>query len=347
MPKISVIMSVKDAEQYIEHAVRGILRQTYRNFEFLITDDGSGDGTWKKLEAFAQTDDRIRLYRNEHSIGLPASLNALIDNAHGEYIARMDGDDMVMEDRFAMQLEVLDSGHADFCGTWHSAFGDQREAVVKFPVENEQIKTHLLFNNAISHPTVMLRSSLLETERYAVTGEYPEDYGLWQRISLRCRMYNIPRVLLRYRRHSGQSVAKRSRDQIEGSAELAVRYLDMRGIPASLEEKQVHARIRHRDPPETWDEVASTEAWLLKLVEHFRGRPLAQRAVAEQWYRYCLKSASKGVRAYRFFCRSPLRKIGDFSPWQKRSILLLGLLKVRYGSAFYSYLAARSPASRQ
>lgn len=347
MPRISVLMSVRNAESFVDESVNSIANQSYPDFEFLVADDASTDKTLNRLENLAKSDHRLRIFRNEKQLGVAASLNRLIDEARGEYIARMDGDDIAVSDRFEVQLPVLESGQADLCGGWVSAFGDQKESVVKFPVDDADIRAHLLFWNPINHPTVMMRRMLLGNDRYSEHAEYPRDYGLWQRLALKGRMHNVPRVLLRYRRHLGQTASTHSREQIEGAANLAIRYLDMLGIAASEREKFLHGRIRHRDVPASWQEVAETEAWLLKLAEWFEQNGFPKSVLADQWYKYCLKAASKGPRAYRKFRGSPLRRFGQFSGWQDKAVLFLGLLRVRYGSPFYRYLAVHSPAARR
>lgn len=346
MPRISVIMSVKDSERYLEEAVSSILCQTFGDFEFLILDDGSRDGTWDSLARISENDQRVRVFRNTTSTGLADALNSLIERASGEYIARMDGDDISSPTRFESQVKVLESGAADLCGSWICAFGDQKKSIVRFPVEDAKIRIALFFSNPISHPSVMVKRATIGDERYGADGEYPEDYGLWQRLSLRGRMHNLPKPLLWYRRHSSQTATKYSIEQIEGSCRLAVRYLDMVHIPASGEEKVLHGHVRHPAPPRDWEEVVRTEQWLLKLCDRYFSNPSAREVIAEQYYRYCLKAASRGPRAYRLFRRSRLRDMGEFQPWQERAILMLGLLRIRYGSRFYRFLAAHSPRAR-
>jgi len=339
-------MSVRDGERYLDEAVSSILCQTFDDFEFLDLDDGSCDGTWDSLARFSEKDRRIKVFRNKNSTGLADALNSLIERANGEYIARMDGDDISSPTRFESQVEVLQTGTADLCGSWICAFGEQKESIVRFPVEDEKIRTALLFSNPINHPSVMVRRETIGDERYGVGREYPEDYGLWQRLSLRGRMHNLPKALLWYRRHASQTATRYSVSQIEGSCRLAVRYLEMVNITASGEEKSLHGRVRHPVPPRDWGEVVRTERWLLKLCDRYYPSPAAREVIAEQYYRYCLKAASCGPKAYRLFKRSRLRHMGDFQPWQERAILMLGLLRIRYGSRFYRFLAAHSPRAR-
>ena len=104
-PKVSVLMSVYNGEKYLREAVESILNQTFRDFEFIIIDDGSTDSTNEIIRSYS--DCRIRLLENEENIGLTKSLNKGIDQCRGEYIARMDGDDVSLQQRFSKQLEYL------------------------------------------------------------------------------------------------------------------------------------------------------------------------------------------------------------------------------------------------
>lgn len=339
-------MTVRNNELFIEQSVRSILSQSYRDFEFLIVDDASSDKTYEKLQELACEDRRISLRKNESNVGVAGSLNLMVNEANGEYLARMDGDDIAIQDRFKRQLAVLDSGRCDICGGWVAAFGRQSRAVIKFPISDAEIRTQMMFFNPFCHPTIFMRRKLLNVERYDESMKHVEDYDLWQRLSASARMCNLPCVLLLYRRHDDQAWTRHSREQIDGSAKLAVRYLNYLGIKASDEERNLHARIRNPEPPKNWKEVVATERWLAKLSGEAERKQMALNVIADQWYRYCLKSASKGMRAYFLFYRSPLRRFGDFRLWQKMAILALGILRVRYGSSFYSFLVSHSPAGK-
>ena len=115
-PKISVVMPAYNAENYIREAIDSILAQTFRDFEFLIIDDGSTDHTVEIIRSYS--DSRIRLYQNERNMGVAATLNRGLDLARGEYIARMDADDISLPERFAKQAAYMDA-HPDVavCGS--------------------------------------------------------------------------------------------------------------------------------------------------------------------------------------------------------------------------------------
>src|SRR5882757_806020 len=116
-PKISVIMPVLNGGEYVAQAISSILAQSFQNFELIVVDDGSKDASAAIVSSFS--DPRIRLIRNPQRLGIPVSLNRGIATARGEYIARMDSDDISMPERLVIQHEFLELNPVvQLCGTW-------------------------------------------------------------------------------------------------------------------------------------------------------------------------------------------------------------------------------------
>ncbi len=203
MPKISVILPVYNCEDFILESVNSILIQTYNDFELIIIDDASTDSTVSVLEKIK--DNRIRLIKKKANTGYTNSLNMGLQLANGKYIARMDGDDISLPDRFKKQVQCLD-GNPDVavCGTWYQLSGT--DIVNRHPCESEDIKLALLETNSLGHPTVMFRKSVIEDLKlqYDPSMEPSEDYDLWVRIIRHNKIINIPEVLLYYRSHMSQ-----------------------------------------------------------------------------------------------------------------------------------------------
>lgn len=203
-PVISVLLPVYNAECYISEAIDSILTQTFADFELIVINDGSTDGTLEILQNYQEKDTRIRLFWRENK-GLVATLNEGIDLARGEWLARMDQDDIAMPHRFERQLQWLAQTHADICGSWSQFFGTSNQSILKHPQSDAAIKIELLFMSAFAHPTVIMKTALARQLRYDSAWEYAEDYDLWQRAAQAgWLMTNIPEVLLCYRQHSTQ-----------------------------------------------------------------------------------------------------------------------------------------------
>ena len=113
--KLSVIMSVYNSEENLSDSIESILNQTYKNFEFLIMDDGSSDNSSEILGEYAKKDNRVKIFKNSDNLGLTKSLNILISSSKGEYLARQDSDDISSKDRFEKQLNYLSLNNLDAC----------------------------------------------------------------------------------------------------------------------------------------------------------------------------------------------------------------------------------------
>jgi glycosyltransferase involved in cell wall biosynthesis len=201
-PKVSVVMAVFNGALYLRQAVASVCAQSFTDFEFIIVNDGSTDRTRQTLGEF--DDPRIRVLDQENR-GLIASLNRGIDEAQGEYIARMDADDYCMSERLQSQLEYLDAHPnialvGSFIATMDEA-GRPLAPVVRFPVEHEEIWAGLARRPWVfCHPAVMFRrAAALNVGKYDSAYRHAEDLEFFARLMSRYQAANLARVLLRYR----------------------------------------------------------------------------------------------------------------------------------------------------
>lgn len=208
-PKVTVLMPVYNAEKYVGEAIESILNQTFRDFEFLIINDGSTDNSLGIIESYK--DLRIKLVNNEKNLGLSHTLNKGIDLSEGEYIARMDADDISLPVRLEKQINFMDS-HLEIgiCGTWIEGFGDPELCGVwKAKKEHNELFCNLMFGSSFAHPSVMMRKTIL-MEYNALRYEHDycpcEDYRLWYLLLSKTQGTNLQECLLLYRRerNSGQ-----------------------------------------------------------------------------------------------------------------------------------------------
>jgi glycosyltransferase involved in cell wall biosynthesis len=211
-PKITVLMPVYNCELYIQQAVESILNQSYVDFELLIIDDASKDQTVSIIKMY--DDSRIQLIEKPLNTGYTNSLNYGLTIARGEYIARMDGDDISLPERFAKQVAFLDANpEVVLCGTSYKILGNDKH--ISIPENHEEIKLYLLKGNCIAHPTVMLRKKVLDefSMVYDTTKEPSEDYDLWVRLLSFGKLHNLQTVLLEYRIYNTQVSRKRAEEQ--------------------------------------------------------------------------------------------------------------------------------------
>jgi glycosyltransferase involved in cell wall biosynthesis len=207
MPKISVIMSVYNNESYLKDSIESILKQTYKNFEFIITDDCSTDKSASIISDYDESDERINFIKNKKNIGLTKSLNKMIDLARGEYIARMDGDDIAKKNRFKEQIEVMENNkNIDVLFSNVSLIDENNNNICSSfrPNSLYKILNLMEFINYIPHPTVMVKKTIFK--KY---GKYNSEYikgqdkELWQRlIKHEVNFFYLNKILLLYRIHS-------------------------------------------------------------------------------------------------------------------------------------------------
>ncbi len=200
-PKISVILSVYNGMPFLKYAVESILKQTYSNFEFIIVNDASNDGTLKYLKSLK--DKRIKIITNQKNLGLAASLNKALSIAKGEYIARMDADDISLPNRFKTQVEYLRANpEVSLCGCWVDLI-DKNGKVIgekRYPANDLELKNALKWYQPIVHPTFMATKKFYKSlNGYDTQFDYAEDYELLSRAIKNNKFANIPSKLFLWR----------------------------------------------------------------------------------------------------------------------------------------------------
>lgn len=346
-PRISVLMATYNESNHLAAAVESILGQSFADFEFLIADDVSTDDTWNRLQAFARRDQRIRLSRNERHLGLPESLNRLVDKARGAYIARMDADDIAVQDRFRRQLSVLDTDEADVCAGSFIEFPCKRPVVRGRAVDADEFRISVLFEWSIMHPTVMLKSDLLRRHRYRAELVPAADYDLWARLAPIARVVNLPDVLLLKRVHDQQISARYADRRMQATKRVQRLALEAAGICPTDRELELHAHIWLAEPPRSWGDLVETEQWISRLHDALGDGPGVRRHLARRWYYQCLKSTRFGTRTYGLFQRSPLSRLQPSSVSQRFALWALCLMRVPYESALYWRLVSLHPAAHR
>lgn len=232
MPEISVIMGTfNENKKQAAQAIDSILSQTFRDFEFIICDDGSGAGFYKWLRGYCARDPRIMLLRNEKNRGLAVTLNRCLGRASGNYIARMDADDISKESRLEKQASFL-GRHEEYALVGSSAYLTGRRGVWGVRrMEEAPRKESFLSTSPFIHPSAMVRREVIEGLRgYCESPRMlrAEDYDFFMRLyAAGYQGYNLQEALLQYR-EDAQAYAKRKyRYRIN---ECRVRYLGFRRL---------------------------------------------------------------------------------------------------------------------
>lgn len=250
MKLISVIMSVYNTEEkYLRTAIESILNQTYQHFEFLIVDDGSKSVCGKVL--YSYTDPRIRIIRNEKNLGLTKSLNILLDQARGDYIARMDADDISFPDRLEKQLTYMEQHtDVDVLATATVMYRKGEPIVFaglyrEYDQERSRIRLSLA-NISFPHPTVMFRSAFLSkwNLRYDETIRKAQDYNMWVRCAQKGNLFVLQEPLLIFRVHENQ-ISANAKDQERCAAYTKLYCLSQ--VCSEYTERQAELYIHMRD----------------------------------------------------------------------------------------------------
>ncbi len=246
---ISVIMSnYNTPEEYLRDAIESVLNQTYNNFEFIIIDDCSTDNSLDIIKSY--DDERIVILENEENLGITKSLNRGLSIAKGEFVARMDGDDICLPTRFKKQVEFLKNNKdVVVCGTWVELFGDgadvyNEKLVCKNIPNKEEFQIRLLFGNHtnIIHPTAMFKHDILDCNniKYDERYIYAQDYRMWISCSRVGECANVPQVLLKYRVHK-KAVSTHKKDvQNECAKNIMAEQLSWLELSLSENWEEIH-----------------------------------------------------------------------------------------------------------
>lgn len=204
---ITVLMPVYNGEAFLKEAIDSVLHQTFKNFEFLIIDDGSTDRSLDIIHAY--NDSRIRLVKNETNLGITQTLNKGIELAKYELIARMDADDVCHPSRFQKQYDYFAAKpNTGLLATWANEFYQDGKEVV-YQLNPDFYYYNLVWECWIYHPTVMFKkSAVIEVGKYQY--QYCEDYDLWWRLTRKFDLAVIPEALLNYR-YTANSISRVSK----------------------------------------------------------------------------------------------------------------------------------------
>lgn len=216
-PVVSVLMSVYNDALYVEEAIVSILQQNFTDFEFVIIDDGSTDGSSKILEDYAQNDLRIKLYKQENS-GLISALNFGLSVCSGELIARMDSDDVALPNRLLKQCTFMQSNPSlGVLGSDIDLIDGSGMLLRRFcyPKGEKAVNKFIKHGSPVAHPAVMMRKSAVQkVGGYRKAFLHAEDYDLWFRILEHgYKVDNLDEVLLRYRQTSSGVCFKHGKQQ--------------------------------------------------------------------------------------------------------------------------------------
>lgn len=211
MPRVSIVMPVNNGEMFVKEAIQSVLNQSFLDWELLIINDSSTDSTLDRIQGF--NDDRIRVFSLTSNGGIAKALNVGLQESSGEFIARLDSDDVSRFDRLEVQTRfLLDNPDYGLVGSWMRTFGSIHRTV-RYPTTDEEIRLALSCRTPFGHPAVMFRRAWdLGSTGYYNELAKAEDFDLWMRISDQWKCRNLPRVLTYYRTHPNQETGRHKQE---------------------------------------------------------------------------------------------------------------------------------------
>jgi glycosyltransferase involved in cell wall biosynthesis len=304
-------MSVYNAERYLGDAVQSVLSQSFRDFEFIIINDGSTDQSRNILSRF--DDSRVQIVDNSQNKGLIFSLNLGFSLARGKYIARMDADDVCLPNRLEAQFQFMELNQAlGLCGSDYINFSESFSKNCSTLKGADILKSWLLFSSPLCHPSVMIRRSAFPIEGYDINFPHVEDYELWTRIAMNHTLDNCDSFLLKYRDHPNQVSKEKRNQQIQSSCLIQKNYLKRLGFLFSEEELLIHSLASSGEKINHLSGLIKISEWLNNLLiqnEKIKALDVCslQYCVGRIFYDVC-GNTSLGRIAFKFWRRSPLRR---------------------------------------
>lgn len=318
-PTVTVLIPVHNRVRYIRDAIDSILAQSFTNFELLIIDDASTDGSAAAVAAYR--DQRLRLLCNETNQGIPGSRNRGIAEARGEFLAFLDSDDCARPERLARQVAFL-RAHPDYAAVgswieWMNEDGKPLGRVKRKAVAAEQIAAERLFRSCLENSAAMARTAILRSYRHREHMRLGSDYDLWARIAADHKLAALPEVLTYRRQHAGRSTAAgRAEDIKRWRLQIFAEQLHALRLPHSPCDLERHYELRRMQKLRMRPDQAYLE-WAQEWLQRLRAanadnpcypEPVFSHVLGTFWLNVCWHATPVlGWRAWRCFLASPLR----------------------------------------
>ncbi len=288
-PAVSVVMTVYNGAAFVAEAIEAILGQTLEDFEFIIVDDGSTDGSPEVVRRYASGDSRIRPFFSGHG-GSHSAINFGVRQAAGKWIARCDHDDISLPSRLRTQLDWVQETGVDICGSSYENIG-LREGAAWCPESHEAICREMLFRVVILCGATMMRAEIAKSNPYR-ENIFLDDYEWLVGMTSKARLGNVPAVLLKRRCHELQA-SRLNAELIKSDFQrYRFQYFYSRYPNTPLSDYLALARVSDKQPMTSPAELRRAGEWLLELARH--PDPLLRKMMAQRWLETCDRSIVLG-----------------------------------------------------
>lgn len=316
-PLVSVLMPCYNVEKYVEESMNSILNQTYTNLQIVAINDCSTDNTGRILNKLAEQDSRILVVENQENLKLIKTLNKGIALCDGEFIARMDADDISLPTRIEKEVEFLQqyTDH-DIVSTLFWAFRSEKpnkRYLHHSPLRDKELRAYMLFKSGICHPAVMIRKRVFTELGLKFEPEYlhVEDYALWSEAIYKTKIANINEPLLRYRVHESQVSAIHEELQTENKKKVFKIHCTQLGLPVDDDFIDIYSSVAECVPlHSTYSYLDKCEEFMCLLIRLNDEKPFCDSVylkymLSVHWLRLCANSRL-GLKVLKVLKRSPL-----------------------------------------
>lgn len=331
-PLVTVLLPAYNAGRHLRESIESVLGQTFRDFEFLIINDGSIDDSEKQILSYS--DLRIRYHKNEINLGLIATLNKGIELALGKYIVRMDADDICMPDRIQRQVQFMETHlEVGICGCCADVI-DKPNVKMKYDAEDTSIRVKMLYQCHMLHPSIIIRKELIDKYRLRYNPEFihAEDYELFYRIGKFTKLANLTDVLLRYREHEGSVSRIYKQTQKDNSLKVIKQEFKDIGIDITEAEVDLFKDVMNSCFDFSKDELYKVEKLLLKIISSNRHSCILDdatlvRILSQKWKDMLMNVTRLGWTVFRLGINSPLSIHDRFSVTEKMKLFVKSILR--------------------
>ncbi|MFV0536756.1 MAG: glycosyltransferase family 2 protein [Dysgonomonas sp.] len=316
-PLVSVLIPCYNVEKYVVEAVGSISNQTYKNLEIIAINDCSTDSTGELLKQLAKNDSRVRVVDNEVNLKLIQTLNKGVAMCKGEYIARMDADDISLPTRIEKEVAFLEKNKDhDIVSTLFYAFRSEnpnKKDLHHSPLLDKELRAYILFKSGICHPAVMIRKRVFTELGLKFESEYlhVEDYALWSQAIYKTKIGNVNEPLLLYRVHQHQVSTLHEDLQLENKKKVFKIHCQQLGLPIDSDFIDVYASVAECVPVKSsFDYIDKCEQMMISLIKLNNEKPFCDkdylyRLLSIHWLRLCANSRL-GLRVTNRFKKSSL-----------------------------------------
>lgn len=344
-PLVSVLLPCYNAEKHLQEALMSILNQTYTNLEVIAINDCSSDQTENILSDIAKKDPRIKVYNNEENLKLIRTLNKGIELCNGEYIARMDADDIALPQRIEKEVNFLEE-HKDHDIVSSLFLAFQSESPKKTtlhhnPLTDAELRAYMLFKSGICHPAAMIRRRVF-TEldlKFELDYLHVEDYAFWSKAIYKTKIANIGEPLLLYRVHSHQVSSLNEHLQIENKKKVFKIHCQQLGLPYTDDFLKIYASVAECVPHEqSIDYIAKCEKFMLMLLDinkekSFSDTLYLKNMLSIHWLRLCANS-QLGFKIFKVLKQSPLYARSLYTRMDMAILYFKCFFKIGYKKSF-------------